>query len=190
MTQIATYTMEAFLDDVRQVFASSKDALVQAQAVKEYLERLMAVPGWLEAQIDIPEEGGFGRYDLHYEENVGHPAPGFYFMATFQKPDQTQLPHDHGAAWVVYGVYKGSIRQGKWRWYHPGEGVDSLQLKEYGSFVQESGSAAFFLPGEVHQTLNVTGGRALVVRFESQKLDQVTRYQINPETNAVTVMDR
>ncbi len=49
---------------------------------------------------------------------------------------------------------------------------------------------AFFLPGEIHNTLNVTGDRAVVVRLESQKLDRVTRYQYNPEEGTVVVMDR
>ena len=190
MTQTATYTMEAFLADVKEVFASSKDALVQARAVANHMKKLLATPGWLEKRLDLPEEGGFGRYDLHYEEDLGHPNPGFYLMCTVQKPDQDNLPHDHGAAWVVYGVYQGAIEQNKWRWFYPGEGVESTQIKQYGKFVQKDGAVAYFLPGEIHHTRNVTGGRALVVRLESQKLDQVTRFQYNPEDNSVTIMDR
>ena len=53
---------------------------------------------------------------------------------------------------------------------------------------------AFFLPGEIHNTLNVTDdrddGRAVVVRLESQKLDRVVRYQYNPDEGTVVVMDR
>ena len=184
MTQTATYTVDAFLDDVKEIFASSKDALVQAQTVADCLKKLLAVPGWLEERIDLPEEGGFGRYDLHYNESVGHPNPGYYFMCTVQKPGQDNLPHDHGAAWVVYGVYEGAIEQNKWRWAYPGEGVDSPQIVPAGSFVQRDGAVAMFMPGEIHHTVNVTGGRALVVRFESQKLDQVTRYQFNPKDNS------
>ena len=111
-------------------------------------------------------------------------------MCTVQKPDQTQLPHDHGVAWVAYGVYSGSIKQTKFRWAFPGEGVDSPQIRETGNFTQKDGSVAYFLPGEIHQTLNVTGERALVVRLESQKLDTLTRYQYNIEENTVKVMDR
>ncbi|MFQ6030499.1 MAG: hypothetical protein ACE5Q6_23740 [Dehalococcoidia bacterium] len=190
MTQTATYTMEAFIADVKEIFASSKDALVQAQAVAEHMKALLAVPGWLEEKLDLPEEGGYGRYDLHLDESAGHPEPGFWLMATVQKPGQDNLPHDHGAAWVVYGVYEGAIKQTKWRWFYPGEGVESPRIKETGHFVQRDGKVAFFLPGEIHHTENVAGGRSLVVRLESQKLDQVTRYQYNPETNTVTVMDR
>ena len=47
----------------------------------------------------------------------------------------------------------------------------------------------FFLPGEIHDTLNVSGDRALVVRLESQKLDRVVRYQYNPDEGTVKVME-
>ena len=111
-------------------------------------------------------------------------------MASVQKPGQDNLPHDHGAAWVVYGVYQGAIRQRKWRWHYRGEGVDRPQIKETGSFLQKDGAVAFFLPGEIHDTLNVEEGRSLVVRLESQKLDRIVRYQYNPEERTVKVMDR
>ena len=190
MTQTATYTMEAFVDDVKEIFTASRDPLAQAQAVAEKMKQLLAVPGWLEEKLKLPEEGGFGRYDLHIDDELGQPGAGFYLMCTVQKPDQTQLPHDHGVAWVAYGVYSGSIKQTKFRWAFPGEGVDSPQIRETGHFTQKDGSVAYFLPGEIHQTLNVTGERALVVRLESQKLDTLTRYQYNTEDNTVKVMDR
>ena len=190
MTQTATYTMEAFVDDVKEIFTATKDPLAQAQAVSDKMKDLLAVPGWLEEKLNLPEEGGFGRYDLHIDEEVGLPGAGFYLMVTVQKPDQTQLPHDHGVAWVAYGVYKGAIKQTKFRWAFPGEGVDSPQIKVTGAFTQKNGSVAYFLPGEIHQTLNVTGERALVVRLESQKLDTLTRYQYDIEANTVKIMDR
>ena len=190
MAQTATYTMEAFLDDVKKIFAASKDPLAQAQAVAGHMRELLALPGWLEEKINLPAEGGFGRCDLHLDEEAGHPDSGFLLMCSVQKPGQDNLPHDHGAAWVVYGVYEGAIEQTKWRWFFPGEGVQTPQIKPTGSFVQRDGSVAFFLPGEIHQTRNIAGGRSLVIRLESQRLDRVTRYQYNPQDNTVKVMDR
>ena len=190
MTQTATYTMEAFVDDVKEIFASTKDPLAQAQAVADHMQVLLDVPDWLEEKLNLPEEGGFGRYDLHFDEDSGSPEPGFLLMCTVQKPDQDNLPHDHGAAWVVYGVYDGAIEQTKWRWFYKGEGVDSPRIKETGRFVQKNGKVAFFLPGEIHHTSNITGGRALVVRLESQKLTELTRYQYDPNANTVKKMDR
>ena len=47
----------------------------------------------------------------------------------------------------------------------------------------------FLKAGEIHNKLNVTGDRAMVVRLESQKLDRVVRYQYNPEEGTVKVME-
>ena len=189
-TQIANYTMEAFVEDVRNVFRNETDPHVQAKTVSAFLEDLLAVPGWLEEKIDIPEEGGYGRFSLHLDEETGHPGNGWWLMVSVQKPGQDNLPHDHGVTWVVYGIYKGSIRQRKWRWTFPGEGVDHAQIKETGQFIQRDGDVAYFLPGEIHDTLNIEEGRSIVVRLESQKLDRVTRFQYNPETGTMKVMDR
>ena len=75
LTQTATYTVEAFVDDVKQIFASTKDPLLQAQGAASHLKELLAVPGWLEEQINLPEEGGYGRFELHLDEEHGLPGP-------------------------------------------------------------------------------------------------------------------
>ncbi len=187
--QTATYTMEAFVEDVEDVFRNEKDIHAQAKTVSEYLKKLLAVPGWLEEKLELKEEGGYGRFSLHLDEESGHPGNGWWLMASVQKPGQDNLPHDHGVTWVVYGVYKGSIQQRKWRWAFPGEGVDQAQIKESGRFIQKPGAVAYFLPGEIHDTLNVEEGRSLVVRLESQKLDRVTRFEYNPDTGSMKIKE-
>ena len=102
-TQTATYTIEAFIEDVRYVFKNESDPHVQAKTVSKYLEKLLAVPGWLEEKLELEEEGGFGRHSLHLDEESGHPGNGWWLMTSVQKPGQDNLPHDHGVTWVVYG---------------------------------------------------------------------------------------
>ena len=65
MAQVATYTMETFVADVRQIFATTKDPRMQAQEVARHMKELLSAPGWLEERIALPAEGGFGRHDLH-----------------------------------------------------------------------------------------------------------------------------
>ena len=183
--------MDAFIDDVRDIFDATQDPLAQASGVAERMELLLKTPVGLEERLELPDEGGFGRYDLHLDEDYGHPGGGFWLMASVQRarPGQPALTTT-ATPGVVYGVYDGAIKQTKWRWFYPGEGVDSITLQETGDFTQKDGKVAFFLPGEIHNTLNVTGDRAVVVRLESQKLDRITRYQYNPEEGTMVVMDR
>ena len=190
MTQTATYTVEAFVEDVRAIFASTEDPHAQAQGAANHLKALLAVPGWLEEKLNIPEEGGYGRFELHLDEEYGLPGPGFWLMCSIQTDGQESPVHDHGVAWVIYGVYEGAIEQSKWRWFYKGEGEESTQIKQFGKFIQNDRTVAFFLPGEIHKTLNVAGGRSIVVRLESQKLDRITRYQYDPIDNSVKVMNR
>ena len=118
----------------------------------------------------------------------------FFFLLIRRPPRSTLFPYTtlfRSVTWVVYGVYSGAIRQRKWRWAFPGEGVDHAQIRETGKFTQHPGDVAYFLPGEIHDTLNVQEeGRSLVVRLESQKLDRVTRFQYDPEAGTMKVMDR
>lgn len=80
-TQVYTqvYTMEAFVEEVRQMFATTKDPKTQAQFVARKMQVLLNTPGWLEEKIILPAEGGYGRYDLHQDEeykSTGIPREG------------------------------------------------------------------------------------------------------------------
>ena len=57
MPQAATYTMETFVADVRQIFATTKDPRTQAQEVARHMQELLRAPGWLEERITLPAEG-------------------------------------------------------------------------------------------------------------------------------------
>ena len=104
-------------------------------------------------------------------------------MAGVQRPDQDNLPHDHGNTWVVYGIYKGAIEQTKWRWSYPETDRTSPEIKPVESWVQGPGDIAFFLPGEIHNTRNVSDERTVVVRLEGQKLAGMLRHRYDPKTN-------
>ena len=187
MVQASTYTMEQFVEDVRQIFAKTQDPRQQAHEVAQHMKTLLTVSGWLEERLNLPEEGGFGSYALHYDDKYGHPGDGFYLMSGVQPPGRDNLPHDHGPTWVVYGVYQGAIEQTKWRWSYPEADRTSPEIKPVESWVQQPGDIAFFLPGEIHQTRCVADDRAVVVRLEGQKLAGVIRHRYDPKTNTAEV---
>ena len=76
-TQVANYTMEAFVEDVNNIFKNETDPHEQAKKVSVHLKELLAVPGWLEEKLELEEEGGFGRFSLHLDEESGHPGNGW-----------------------------------------------------------------------------------------------------------------
>ena len=52
-TQVANYTMEAFVEDVNNVFRTEADPHVQAKTVSAHLKKLLAVPGWVEEKLEL-----------------------------------------------------------------------------------------------------------------------------------------
>lgn len=184
----STSTIEKFVDEVRRVFATVKDPRAQAQSVAKHMKDLLVSPG-LMAEIHQRGGGRSGRVDLHVDEEYGHPAPGFCLMTSIPGGEErpgARRPHDHGASYVVYGVYKGAIEQVKYKWTYPKEGSwTSPELKESDRFVQREGDVAFFLPGEIHKTSPVGDAPPIVVRLEAQRLDRVLRHAYSPEKQAV-----
>lgn len=184
----STSLIEKFVADVREIFAALKDPRAQAQAAARRMKELLAKSGLME-EIRQRAGGRLGRVDLHIDEEYGYPGPGFCLMTSLPGAGEDaggRWPHDHGASYVVYGVYKGAIAQGKYRWTFPGEGLwTSPELKESERFVQREGEVAFFLPGEIHKTSRVGDMPPIVVRLEAQRLDRVLRHAYNPENQAV-----
>lgn len=189
---VTTYTLEQLIDDIRQVFASSKDPREQAHRVAQDMQRLLAVPGCLDERLTSQSEKRFGRVNLHLDDQYGHPGSGFLVMCAMLPPSSEAkqgltrgTPHDHGASWVAYGIYQGAIEQTTYHWVYPPEGQRlSPALHERERFVQHVGEVAFFLPGEIHKTATVSDNPAIALRVEAQAMNHVIRHRYNLETHS------
>ena len=180
MSTIAVYTLEEFVRDLQQGFASHEDLVGRATAVAEVLQHLLKTGGWVQELLD---KGGYDALpgSAYTDATYGHPTSGFHITCGAQRPGQYNSPHDHGAGWVVYGTYQGAIEQTRWGWDYA-NGLLAPRLVARESFVQEPGQAAYFLPGEIHDTRNVAD-RSVVVRVESQKVATLWRHRYDREKN-------
>lgn len=108
-------------------------------------------------------------------ELLRDPGHGFLLLAHTESEGLFRPPHDHGRAWVVYGVHSGALEI---RTYDRVEGPDGetrLALRQ--TEVLKDGEARAYLPGDVHDTRCVDGP-ALLFRFTERDLrheDQVER---------------
>ena len=174
-----------FVTAVRSVFASNPDAREQARLIGGHMKALLFSPQLLE---EIEQRGGGrpGRIDLHIDDEYGHPGPGFCLMTSLTPKGKSTggaRAHDHGASYVVYGVYKGAIEQTKYTWSYPISGDwTAPELTQGEPFVQNVGDVAFFLPGEIHKTSAVGDEPPIVLRLEAQLLDRVERHTYDLET--------
>ena len=190
MTQTNGYTLEAFIEDARKTFADSDDAKVQAQTIARHMEKLLQAPNLLDGKLEIPETGT-SVVSLHHDDQYGHPAPGFWLMCNAQSKTGAIVgvhPHDHGAAWVVYGVYSGAIQQTTWRWAFHAPDRSDPHLDEVGQWIQKPGEVAFFMPGAIHAQKNVFDGPSVVIRLEGQKLNGVIRHSYDLRTESATIV--
>ncbi|MBV9931155.1 MAG: hypothetical protein JO013_09445 [Alphaproteobacteria bacterium] len=131
------------------------DALSLSDPGEDWLARLLA-------------EGPATR-ELHRD-----PMHGFMLLAHTELEGLYRPPHDHGRAWVVYGVQSGELEVGT---YARVAGEDGERLVRRGTIVLRRGEARAYLPGDVHDTRCRTE-RALVFRFTERDLrreDQVER---------------
>ncbi len=106
--------------------------------------------------------------ELHREPD------GFMLLAHGERRDLYRPPHDHGRAWVVYGVQSGELEIGSYVKVTDPRG-ERLVRRE--TIVLRPGAARAYLPGDIHDTRCLTDD-ALVFRFTERDLrheDQVER---------------
>lgn len=103
------------------------------------------------------------------------PRQGFMLLAHNETEGLFRPPHDHGRAWVVYGVQSGALEIRTYAKVTDKDGEPRLVLRE--SSLLRAGEARAYLPGDIHDTRCLTEN-ALLFRFTERDLrheDQVER---------------
>lgn len=106
--------------------------------------------------------------ELHREPD------SFMLLAHAEQHGLYRPPHDHGLAWVVYGVQSGALEIGT---YVNIEDPRGGRLVRRETTILRPGHARAYLPGDIHNTRCLTDD-ALVFRFTERDLkheDQVER---------------
>jgi hypothetical protein len=118
--------------------------------------------------------------DLHRDQPASRelyrdPTHGFVLLAHVEKTGLYRPPHDHGRSWVVYAVQQGESEMGT---YGRAQGPDGkVRLAKRNSTLVTPGMAQVYLPGDIHDTLCVSGP-TLLFRFTQRDLkteDQIHR---------------
>ncbi len=107
--------------------------------------------------------------ELHRE-----PENGFMLLAHTEQMGLYRPPHDHGRAWVVYGVQSGALEIGT---YAKVADPAGHRLVRRETTLLRPGEARAYLPGDIHDTRCLTES-ALVFLFTESDLrreDQVER---------------
>ena len=178
--------LDTFVEATRVAIRTHSNVVAQVEAVTAAAGDLVAVDGWMEPLMDF--DGTRARAELHYDDAVGHPEPGFVVKGSVTDPAEPtggSVPHDHGPAWVVYAVYRGEMEQYRYGWEYDAD-ARNPRLVERATFTQGPGDVLFLLPGEIHRTNLVSDEPTWVVRIESQHLDTLSRHRYDLEANAAS----
>lgn len=156
-------SLDRFVTAVRLDWGSITTGLV-AQC-RAHLDELTASPVTEEWLLTLLAERPATR-ELHRE------AESFMLLAHAEQRGLYRPPHDHGRAWVVYGVQSGALEIGTYARLTDERG-DRLVRRD--THILHPGAARAYLPGDIHDTRCLTG-HALVFRFTERDLkheDQV-----------------
>lgn len=164
-------TLQTFVRGVRSIWGPLTTELVAG--CREQLEALAAASpreSWL---ADL-HRAAPARCELHRD-----PDHGFVLLAHTERAGLFRPPHDHGRAWVLYGLQHGAIEM---RTYGRVEEADGrVRLVQRDSTILQAGQALAYLPGDIHDT-RCLSDTALLFRFTERDLKaedregRLTRY--------------
>ncbi len=177
---VETATLRSFTTDVQDVFEATTNPVQQGKRVTALTAELMHEPGWLEEELAAIGEEEISRGSIYVDEEYGHPEPGFRFTSGRDPAGKnlgSNIAHDHGMAWVVYGTYSGQREQTLYNWVYDDSNIPKLQ--QTGQMVQQKGDAILVPPGQIHQQRTVGNEESINFRVESQSMEGKPRHWYN-----------
>lgn len=145
-----------------------------AEASRLHIEALA------KASADEPWLAALHRDRPASRELYRDPVHGFVLLAHVEPTGLYRPPHDHGRSWVVYAVQQGESEMGTYGRVEDADG--NARLVKRNATLVKPGQAQVYLPGDIHDTLCVSGP-ALLFRFTERDLKhedlvehKVTRY--------------
>lgn len=164
--------LEGFVEAVRSAWGPLTTEL--ALECRDQLAALLrADPSepWLAELL----RAGAPSQELHRD-----PDHGFMLLAHTEHVGLYRPPHDHGRAWVIYGVLQGAVEMGTFARVEDDDGA--VRLVERDRAPVRAGEVRLYLPGDIHDTRCLTDS-ALLFRFterdlrkEDREAHRLTRY--------------
>jgi hypothetical protein len=169
---MAKNTLEEAMTAVRALWGPLTTELVEASRLQ--------IESLAKASPDEPWLAALHRDQPASRELYRDPVHRFVLLAHVEKTGLYRAPHDHGRGWVIYAVQQGESKMGTYARVEDSGG--RIRLVKRNATLVKPGQAQVYLPGDIHDTLCVSGP-ALLFRFTERDLKQedlvehkVTRY--------------
>ena len=153
-----------FIEELRAIWAAKGDIKSRMEAAKPLLEQLVKDDGLKAISATWPSTEG-GKNLLLYVD----PDHGFAINAVVRVPGRRGRPHDHGEAWVLYGVLDGTESLERYDRLDDGSKPGHAQIKLTSVTTGSQGKVDLVPPRDIHAE---QGGdaRSVAIIIRSQKL--------------------
>ena len=173
-----------FIEDLRAIWAADTDNRRRMEKAKPVVEQVVKDPSLKAHSANWPSTEG-GKNLLLYVD----PDHGFAVNAVVRVPGRTGKAHDHGDAWVLYGVLDGSESLERYDRVDDGSRPGYAELRLSSVTVGTPGKVDLVPPHAIHAE---QGGptRSVAIIVRSQRLGEGTVLQHGYDPGAKTVVER
>ena len=172
---------QAFIGDLRTIWAAEADNQRRMEKAKPLLERLVMNPVLKAASAEWPSTEG--RKNLLFYVDPDH---HFVINAVVRVPGRTGSVHDHADAWVLYGVLDGTESLERFDRLDDGSRPDYAELKLSSVTTGSQGKVDLVPPRAIHaEQGGPTRSVAIIVRTQKLGEGTVLQHRYDPKTNVV-----
>jgi predicted metal-dependent enzyme (double-stranded beta helix superfamily) len=166
MTTTATYTLQAFIDDLDRITREETAPERITERAAPLLARLVRDPSSIPPDYLKSTRESRGRYMLHR-------APRFNVTSVIWRPGDTAAAHNH-ETWGVIGVIDNEIEETRYRVTETGAGKARLEVTSVTR--HGPGAVSRLVPGdEVHRMHNPTDRDTVEIHVYGKDLVNLPR---------------
>lgn len=175
---------ERFIADLRAIWAAETDDQHRMEKAKPLLEQLVMDPVLKAHSASWPSTEGRKNLLLYVD-----PDHHFVVNGVVRMPGRTGSVHDHGDAWVLYGVLDGSESLERFERVDDGSRPGYAEVKLSSVTTGTQGKVDLVPPRAIHAE---QGGptRSVAIIVRSQKLGEGTILQHSYDRRANTVIEQ
>ena len=171
--------VQAFIDDLRAIWASEPDMGTRMERARPLMEKLVQNPELQARSAEWPSTEGRKNLLIYVDEEHE-----FAINAVVRVPGRKGSVHDHAHAWVLYGVLHGTESLERYERVDDRSREDFAQVRMTSVSVGTPGKVDLVPPFDIHAE---QGGptRSVAMILRSTKLGSITQRQYDPVTGAV-----
>ena len=176
--------LDAFIADLRAIWAAEASNQRRMETAKPLLERLVTDAGLKAHSAQWPSTEGYKNLLLYVD-----PDHHFVINAVVRMPGRTGSVHDHADAWVLYGVLDGSESLERYERIDDGSRPGHAEVRLSSVTTGTQGKVDLVAPHAIHAE---QGGptRSVAIIVRSQRLGEGTVLQHTYDPKAKTVIER